>query len=382
MLVGVTGGIAAYKVAQLVRELKRSAAQVRVLMTPFAERFVGRLTFETLTGEKVYTDWEEDPLVHIRLARWADLFLIAPCTVNTLSKVALGIGDTLLTTTVLAYEGSLLIAPAANTVMYRNPAVQENLARLRERGVIVIEPETGVLACEEEGEGRLAEIHRIVDWLCYALTEKKLEGKRILVTCGSTREYIDPVRYISNDSSGEMGFSLARVARWMGARVKVIAGYTTAEEPPEVEIRRVKSAEDLLHAVLEELPETDVVLMNAAVSDFRPSKISSRKIKKSGSLTLELERTPDVLEELGGRKGSRILVGFALESEDLVENARQKLVRKNLDLVIANPPEVMGSREHRGYLITKKGEVEEFSFPTKLESARFILERVADLTAS
>ncbi len=377
ILIGVTGGIAAYKVAQLVRDLKKIGAEVRVLMTPFAERFVSRLTFETLSGNKVYTDWEDDPLLHIKLSRWADLFLIAPCTVNTLSKVALGIGDNLLTTTVLAYSGKLLIAPAANTAMYKNPAVQENLQRLRERGVILIEPEEGILACEEEGEGRLASGERLLDWLCYALYPKPLTGRKVLITCGATREYIDPIRFISNDSRGEMGFSLARVARWMGADVKVIAGYTTTEEPPEVEIRRVRDAEDMLKAVLGEFGKADVVIMNAAVGDFRPREVSERKIKKRERMVLELERNPDILEELGRRKAGQVLVGFSLESEDLIENAREKLRRKNLDMIVANPVEVMGSEHHRGYVITEKT-VQAFEYETKLESAEFILKRIAE----
>ncbi len=381
ILIGITGGIAAYKVAQLVRDLKKAGVKVRVLMTPFAEKFVGKLTFETLSGNKVYTNWEDDPLVHINLARWADLFLIAPCTVNTLSKIALGIGDNLLTTTVLAYSGKLLIAPAANTVMYKNPAVQENLQKLKNRGVIVIEPEWGVLACEEEGEGKLASNERLIDWIHYALFPKKLEGKKVLITCGSTREYIDPVRFISNDSSGEMGFSLARVVRWQGADVKVVAGFTVASEPSEVDIKRVRTSEEMMKAVLEEFESSDVVIMNAAVADYRPAEISKHKIKKTEKLTLELEKTQDILEELGKRKTHQVLIGFALESENLVENAKEKLKRKNLDIIIANPVDVMGSKYHRGYLITKD-KVKEFEFQTKIESAQFIVDEVADLISS
>ncbi len=350
-------------------------------MTPFARRFVGELSFETLSGNKVFIDWSEEPLAHINLARWAEVFLIAPCTVNTLSKLALGIGDNLLTTTALAYNGKLLIAPAANTVMYKNPAVQENLRKLKERGVIVIEPEWGVLACEEEGEGKLASEDRLLDWVCYALNDKPLKGKRVLITCGATREYIDPVRFISNDSSGEMGFSLARVARWLGAEVKVIAGFTTAKEPPEVEIERVKTTEEMLKAVLREFESADVVIMNSAVADYRPKEVKEQKIKKKETLTLELVKTPDILEELGRRKKGQFLVGFALESEKLVENAREKLRRKNLDMIIANPVEVISAGHHRGYLITERGE-EEFVFDTKLESAKFIMDRVAELTSS
>jgi len=377
----VSGGIAAYKAALLLRELRKLGAQVKVVMTPFSTEFVGVLTFQTLSGNKVFVDWSDDPLAHINLARWADLFLIAPCTVNTLSKVALGIGDNLLTTTALAYKGPILLAPAANTVMYRNPAVQENIARLRDRGVLIVEPEWGLLACEEEGEGKLASERRIVDWVLWSLHPKPLEGKRVLVTCGGTREYIDPVRFISNDSSGEMGFSIARVARWFGGDVKVVAGFTTAEEPPEVSVIRVRTGEEMLREVLKWFEGSDIVVMNAAVADYRPKSVSERKIKKTESMNLELERVPDILEELGKRKKDQLLVGFALESENLVENAREKLRRKNLDIIVANPVEVMGAYYHKGYLITKDS-LEEFEFDSKIESAYYIMEKVIELRSS
>ncbi len=376
VLIGITGGIAVYKVAQLVRELRKFGAQVKVIMTSFAQRFVSKLTFETLSMNKVYSDWEEDPLAHINLARWAQVFLIAPCTVNTLSKIALGIGDNLLTTTVLAYRGKLLIAPAANTVMYKNPAVQENLRKLSERGAIIIEPEWGVLACDEEGEGKLANIERLIDWIVWAIYPKKLEGKKILVTCGATREYIDPVRFISNDSSGEMGFSLARVARWMGAQVKVIAGFTTAKEPPEIRITRVKTTQDMRKEVLNLYDEMEIVIMNSAVADYRPKRSFDKKLKKQDSFVLELEKNPDILKELGTKKENQVLIGFALESNDILENGRKKLEEKNLDAIVANPVDVMGSSHHRGLFITRTG-VKEFSFRTKLESAEFILNEVA-----
>ncbi len=380
VLLGVTGGIAAYKSAQMVRELKKAGAEVKVLVTPFALEFVGSLTFETLSGNKVFVDWSEDPLAHINLARWAEVFLIAPCTVNTLSKLALGIGDNLLTTTALAYNGKLMIAPAANTVMYKNPAVQENLRKLKERGVIVIEPEWGVLACEEEGEGKLASEERLLDWVCYAIKDKPLKGKRVLITCGATREYIDPVRFISNDSSGEMGFSLARVARWLGAEVKVIAGLTTAEEPPEVDIERVKTTEDMLNAVLKEFENTDVVIMNSAVADYRPKEFKDKKIKKKETLTLELVKTSDILEELGRRKKGQLLVGFALETDNILQNAREKLRRKNLDMIVANPASAMGSESYQGWMITEDSE-EEIPPTSKLKASEKILKRVVEMLA-
>jgi len=380
VLIGVTGGIAAYKVAYLVRELKRSGACVRVVMTPFAQNFISSLTFEVLSGEKVYVDWSEDPLAHINLARWAEVFLIAPCTVNTLSKLAMGIGDNLLTATALAWEGTMLVAPAANTVMYKNPAAVENISRLKKMGVHIIEPEWGRLACEEEGEGKLADLQRLIDWVCFALSPKPLSGKRVLITCGSTREPIDPVRFISNHSSGEMGFALARVSRWMGAKVKVIAGFTTAEEPPEIQVEKVSTAEEMLNAVLSELSSADVVIMNAAVSDYRPKEVASGKMKKKDMLTLELEKTPDILKTVGERKGDRFVVGFALESEDLLQGGKEKLKEKGADMIVANPLDVMGAKHHRGYLITDE-KVEEFEFEDKLASAFWIMDRIAQLTS-
>ncbi|AAC06944.1 bifunctional phosphopantothenoylcysteine decarboxylase/phosphopantothenate--cysteine ligase CoaBC [Aquifex aeolicus] len=375
ILIGVCGGIASYKVCELVRELKRKGHSVKTILTPFAEKFMSPLTFQTLSGNKAYTDkdWEEEPLAHINLARWADVFLIAPATANTIAKIANGISDNLLTTTILAYGKPLLVAPAMNTVMYKSPSTQENLKKLKEWGHVIIEPEFGVLACKEVGEGKLASIDRLIDWIYYVSEEKPLKGKKVLITCGATKEFIDPVRFISNYSSGEMGFSLARIFRWKGAEVKVIAGTTTAKEPPEVEIIRVQTTEEMREKVLEHYDWADIVVMNAAVADFKPSKVSKEKIKKRDKILLELVKNPDILEELGRKKGYKILVGFALESDNLLEYAREKLERKNLDLIVANPVKVMGKKEHEGYLITKD-QIVELPKGSKLENARFIVE--------
>jgi len=375
ILVGVCGGIASYKVCELVRELKKQGHEVKTILTPFAEKFVSPLTFHTLSGNKAYTDktWEEEPLAHINLARWADVFLVAPATANTIAKIANGISDNLLTTTVLAYGKPLLIAPAMNTVMYKSPTTQENIRKLKNYGHVIIEPEFGVLACEEVGEGKLASVERIIDWIHYISEEKSLKGKRVLITCGATKEFIDPVRFISNFSSGEMGFSLARVCRWKGAEVKVIAGSTTAKEPPEVEIVRVQTTEEMRDKVIENFNWADLVIMNAAVADFKPLQKSEGKIKKKERITLELVKNPDILEELGKMKGNKILVGFALESENLVDYAREKLKRKNLDAIVANPVKVMGGKDYEGYVITKD-KVLELPRGSKLESAKYIVE--------
>jgi phosphopantothenoylcysteine decarboxylase/phosphopantothenate--cysteine ligase len=379
VLIGTTGGIAVYKIAQLVRELRKEGFNIKLIMTPFSTKFITPLTFRTLSGNRVFSDteWETEPLAHIELARWADTFLIAPCTVNTLSKLACAIADNLLTTTALAYPEPILIAPAANTVMYKNRAVQENISRLKEKGHIIIEPEFGVLACEEVGEGKLASIDRLKDWILFSLEEKPLRGKRVLITCGATREYIDPVRFISNDASGELGFALARVSRWWGAQVKVVAGFTTAEEPPEVDIFRVKSVEDMYRTTKELFKWADILIMNAAVSDFIPERVSERKIKKKKELTLKLVKGVDILGELGKLKGDKFLVGFALETENLIENAKEKLSSKNLDMIVANPWTAIGSKKHEGWIITKKG-IEPFEAESKLTSARRILKRVCD----
>lgn len=380
ILLGVSSSIALYKACELVRGLVKSGHEVRVVMSPFSERFISRLTFEALSGNKAYVDWEDDPLLHINLPRWSDLFLIAPCSINTLSKIALGIGDNLLTACALSHRGKLMLAPAGNVEMYKNPAVQENLERLRRRGVLIIEPEEGLLLCKEEGQGRLASVERILDWVEYAIRPKPLSGKKVLLTTGSTREFIDSVRFISNLSSGYMGFSLARVFRWYGAQVKVVAGFTIAEEPPEVELIRVVSAREMFEAVMNLREWADIIVMNAAVADYRPAKTHAGKLKKQERLTLELVKNPDILLELGKTKGDRVLVGFALEEKQkLKENALKKLYEKNLDLLVANPLEVMGATHFEGMLLFKSGRVLELRASTKLEAAELIVKQLVEM---
>ncbi|MCS6958092.1 MAG: bifunctional phosphopantothenoylcysteine decarboxylase/phosphopantothenate--cysteine ligase CoaBC [Aquificaceae bacterium] len=374
ILLGVSSSIAIYKACELVRELKKTGHEVKVVLSPFSERFVSKLTFQALSGSKAYVEWEDDPLLHINLPRWSDLFLIAPCSINTLSKITLGIGDNLLTTCALSHKGTLMLAPAGNVEMYKNPAVQRNIKELKDRGVIVIEPEEGKLLCEEEGQGRLASVERILDWVDYALRPKPLEGKRVLITVGATREFIDGVRFISNLSSGLLGYSLARAFRWYGAQVKVIAGFTTAKEPPEVEIIRVVSGMEMYQKVMELKDWAHIVVMNAAVADYRPSETYIGKLKKQEKLTLELVKNPDILQELGNSKEKRLLIGFALEEEkDLLKNAVEKLQRKNLDAIVANPLQAMGSQEYYGKLIFKHGEVFEIRAEDKLKSAEAIV---------
>ncbi len=379
ILLGVTGSIAVYKVADLVRILKKKKFNVRVILTPFAERFVGRLTWDTLTGFRSMVDWSEDPLAHINLARWANVFIIAPCSLNTISKIALGIADNLLTSTFLAYDKPVLISPVANPVMYSKSVIREHIKRLKESGHLIIEPDYGIMACEEEGMGKLPEVERLEDWIYYMLYPKKLEGKKVLITCGATREYMDKVRFISNDSSGETGFSLARMFRWYGADVRVIAGFTTAKEPYEVYIERVISSKDMFEAVKRHVEWADIIVMNAAVSDFRPIHKSEGKVKKEEiGDCIKVELTEDILEYLGRVKGDKLLIGFALESENLISKAKEKLKVKGADFIIVNPSEVMGSDAYEGYIVDGKGIVLEIKEDNKLSSAEKIVEFIAN----
>ncbi len=383
ILLGICSSVAIHKACELVRELKHRNHQVRIVLTPTAEKFITRLTFSSLSGNKAYSDWdEEDPFLHITLPRWCDLFLIAPCSINTLSKIANGIGDNLLTNCVLAHRGRLMLAPACNVEMWQNPAVQENIAKLKERGIVIIEPEEGKLACEEEGKGRLASLERILDWVEWGVRAKPLEGKRVLLTVGATREFIDDVRFISNLSTGKTGFAIARVLRWYGADVKLIVAYTEEKPPVEIPFVRVSSAKEMLEAVLSGVKDADLLVMNSAVSDYRPSERVEGKLKKNQDvLNLKLVRNPDLLEEVSSLKLKGLkVVGFALEEEQfLLERGLEKLKRKNLDLLVANPVGTMGKEDHRGYLIFKDGSVIPFFFPDKLSFAEFLAEHISKL---
>ncbi|CAG5085660.1 CoaBC [Thermobacillus xylanilyticus] len=349
IVVGVTGGIAAYKAAALVSRLTQRGADVRVIMTESAAKFVAPLTFQTLSRNPVYTDTfdERDPAVvsHIDLADHADLFIVAPATANIIAKMAHGLADDMLSTTLLATTAPILVAPAMNVHMYAHPAVQANLRLLAERGVRFVEPGTGQLACGYVGKGRLAEPETIADTAEALLAEMAREaagghplaGRRVIVTAGGTVERIDPVRYITNDSSGKMGIAIAEAARDLGADVTLIAARVTAELPAGVEVVRVESAEDMLRAVMERFDEADVVVKAAAVADYRPAvRRTSKMKKKEDRLTLELEKTPDILAEAGRRKTKQLLIGFAAETDDLEANAMDKLRRKNCDLIVAN----------------------------------------------
>jgi phosphopantothenoylcysteine decarboxylase/phosphopantothenate--cysteine ligase len=341
VVVAMSGGIACYKACEVVRLLARAGATVRVIMTAGARQFVTPLTLQTLSGHPVATDTfsltQESEIGHIRLADTAEVILIAPATANVIAKLASGIADDLLTTVMLATRARVVVAPAMNVHMWEHPAVRENLARLTARGARVVGPASGSLACGYEGPGRLAEPADIVEEAYAALSPQDLARERVLVSAGPTQEPVDPVRYLSNRSSGKMGYALARVARRRGADVTLVSGPSAEAPPPGVRVVPVTTAREMARAVEADFPQATVVVMTAAVADYRPRRPLARKLKKSaGSLTLELEPTADILASLGARKGGRLLVGFAAETHALVAEARRKLRAKHCDLIVAN----------------------------------------------
>jgi phosphopantothenoylcysteine decarboxylase/phosphopantothenate--cysteine ligase len=341
VVVGLSGGIACYKAAELVRALVREGAVVRVMMTAAAQEFITPLTLQTLSGQPVATNTfdltQESQIGHIQLADAADVVVIAPATANVIGKIASGIGDDVLTTVLLATRAPVVLAPAMNVNMYENPIVQGNLSRLRAGGFHIVEPGEGFLACGWEGKGRLADLDVVLAETERALSPQDLCGERVLVTAGPNREPIDPVRFISNRSTGKMGFAVAAAAWRRGAEVVLVAGPTTLPTPHGVRRCDVTSAEEMRQAVAAEFATASVLFMAAAVADYRPARVAQEKLKKgSGRLVLELERTVDILAELAPRKGERFVVGFAAETEQVITNAERKLEEKNLDLIVAN----------------------------------------------
>ena len=389
VIVGVSGGIAAYKAAELVRLFVRADVHTRVAMTSNATRFVGPLTFEALSGNRVIWDMfhqEGTALDHITWGQETDLIIIAPATANLIAKLAHGIGDDFLSTMVLAATARILVCPSMNSQMFMNPSVQDNLRLLRERAMTVMEPGEGSLACHTEGPGRLPEPEEIIEVARGLMTHQDLSGLKILVTAGPTVEPMDPVRYITNRSTGKMGYALARAGCQRGASVVLVSGPTSLKPPSGVAFCGVKTAAEMRKAVLENCSECDMIIKAAAVSDYRPRQSAQQKIKKGGdSLSLEMVKTPDILAELGGsRKGSPfILVGFAAETEDLLSNAKEKLSAKGLDMIVANDV----SRNDAGFetdtnkvkMIYKDGQVEDSPLMSKDEVAHLILDRVKAL---
>lgn len=344
VLLCVSGGIAAYKAVQLTSKLTQNGFDVKVMMTGNATKFVTPLSFQAISRNDVYTDTfdEKDPakIAHIDLADWPDVIIIAPATANIIGKLANGIADDMVSTTLLATEKPVFIAPAMNVHMYNHPVVQENIARLKSFGYHFIEPSEGYLACGYVGKGRLEEPEIIVEHVKTFFVQNKqqfLRGKTVLISAGPTREKIDPVRYLSNYSSGKMGYAIAEVAQHLGANVILISGPVSMKPPVGVQIIRVESAEEMYEAVLQYFDEADIVIKSAAVSDYRPKKILQQKMKKqSQELVIELERTVDILAELGKRKKAQFLIGFAAETNHVEEYAKQKLLSKNADMIVAN----------------------------------------------
>lgn len=385
ILIGVTGSVAAFKVAGWVSTLAKAEARVSVIMTESATRFVTPLTFSALSGEKTYTDMFDgecgESMAHINLGREADIIIIAPATAQTIARLANGMASDLLSTTVLASRAPVFICPAMNSRMFSHAATQRNIERLKTYGYTVIDPESGMMACKEEGQGRLPEWDQVEEIFKRALSRQDLSGQTVLVTAGPTREPIDPARFLSNRSSGKMGYALARAAYRRGARVILVAGPTALAAPAGVERVNVQTAQEMYDAVMEYAESADVVIKSAAVADYRAKTVSREKIKKEqiGSC-LELERNPDILKELGRRKKpGQILVGFAAESSALEEEGRKKLIAKNLDMIAVNNinSDSTGFEvDNNQVLLLSLESAESLPFTSKDHTADLLLDRV------
>jgi phosphopantothenoylcysteine decarboxylase / phosphopantothenate---cysteine ligase len=397
VVLGVGGGIAAYKAAELARTLQQRGHQIQVVMTRSAEEFVRPLTFAALTGRKVITglfsqasadETLSSAVEHIAVANDNDLLLAAPATADIIAKFAHGLADDFLSTLYLAFTGRVVVAPAMNTAMWEHPATQANLETVRGRGCSIIDPDEGWLACGTIGAGRLADPERIadhIDLLIYTKTD--FAGECVLVTAGPTQEFIDPVRYISNRSSGKMGYAIAEVAAKRGARVVLISGPVNIPAPSGVELVSVRTAQEMRKAVLEHLAESTIIIKSAAVADYYVSQVPKQKLKKTATrLSLELDPTPDILAEIGQRKDDRLLIGFAAETQNLLEEARRKMVSKQCDMVVANLVNQDGlgfeSERNEVEIITRSGQIVHAGPADKKEIAERILDQVATLRLS
>ena len=390
---GVTGGIAAYKAAEVVRLLEDRGIRVQVIMTRAAQEFIKPLTFAALSGEKVITSMfasgeEQEPNIdsaieHIAVAQSIDALVVAPATADVMAHFAQGIATDFLTTLYLATTAPVVVAPAMNVNMWNHPATQRNLEVLRQRGVKIVEPGSGYLACGMVGQGRLADNEAIVAAVVEALdATPDFRGETVLITAGPTREKIDPVRYLTNRSSGRMGYALAEAALRRGARVLLVSGPTALTPPAAAEVTRIESTDQMHHAVMSFLPRASIVIKTAAVADYRPKTAADQKIKRTGPMTLELEATPDILKEISARKTGQIVIGFAAETENVLENARQKLVTKNLDAVVVNDVSREGvgfDSDRNAVTIITRDEVVEVPETTKWEVAQRVLDQIVKL---
>ena len=388
VVLGVTGGIAAYKIANLASMLVKQHANVRVIMTQNATNFITPTTFETLTGKKCLVDTFdrnfEFQVEHVSLAKQADIFMIAPATANVIAKVAHGLADDMLTTTFLACRSPKYIVPAMNTQMYENPITQDNLNICRKYGMYVIEPASGYLACGDTGAGKMPEPETLFEYILQELAcEKDLAGKKVLVTAGPTREAIDPVRYITNHSTGKMGYAIARAAARRGAEVTLVSGPVNLKAPLGVRLVPVISAKDMFDAVTSVSAEQDAIIKAAAVADYRPAVVGAEKTKKSdGNMNIELERTDDILAWLGAhRREGQVLCGFSMETQNMLENSRAKLAKKNVDMIVANSLRTagagFGTDTNLVTVITKDG-AEELELMSKDQVAHELLNRIFD----
>ena len=386
IVLGVTGGIAVYKAVDLVSRLRKQGCQVRVVMTEHAQQFVTPLTFKEISGNQVavsmWSSNQEFNVEHIALANWADAFVVAPATANIIAKMAYGLADDLLSTTLLAAQAPIVVCPAMNTGMYENAATQENIAKLQGRGVTVMPPAVGKLACGTSGAGRLPEPQEIVEFLSafFAKREGDLCGLKVLVTAAGTREPIDPVRFVGNRSSGKMGYAVAQMAAERGAEVLLVSGPSALAIPANVKAIKVETTNEMLEACLEAYEAADIVIKAAAVADYRPRDVADQKIKKKtdDALTVVMDKNPDILKTLGAQKTHQVLVGFAAETQNLLENARDKVVKKNLDMIVANDVTAAGAGFNADTNIVKflfaNGEVRSLEQMPKVDVANCILD--------
>lgn len=391
IVLGVTGGIAVYKAVDLVSRLRKQGAEVRVIMTEHAQKFVTPLTFKEISGNKVATSmWESNQefnVEHIALANWADAFLVAPATANILAKMACGIADDLLSTTLLAAQAPIIVCPAMNTGMYENPITQDNIKKLADFGVTVMPPAVGVLACGTSGAGRLPEPQQIVEFVSafFAKREGDLRGLKVLVTAAGTREPIDPVRFVGNRSSGKMGYAVAQMAAERGAEVLLISGPSALPIPANVKAVKVETTNEMLEACLAAYDKVDIVIKAAAVADYRPRDVADQKIKKKtdDALTVVMDKNPDILKTLGSKKTHQVLIGFAAETQNLLANASEKIIKKNLDMIVANDVTAAGAGFNTDTNIVKllypSGEVLALEQMPKVAVANVILDQALKL---
>lgn len=388
VVIGVTGSIAAYKIATLCSMLKKRGANTTVIMTKNALNFINPITFETLTGNKCLVDtfdrnFQYD-VEHVELAKAADVFLIAPASANVIAKAANGLADDMLTTTFLATACAKLVSPAMNTRMYNNQITQDNMAKLEHYGIKVIKPATGYLACGDVGEGKMPEPEELLEHIIYAITEKDLVGKKILVTSGGTKEKLDPVRFITNNSTGKMGFAIARAAYLRGAEVTLVYGNVSVPVPIGPKAVKIDSAADMAEAIKEVYKEQDIIIKAAAVADYTPETVSSEKVKKSDDdMSLPLKRTEDILGFLGkNRRNGQVLCGFSMETEHMLENSQKKLEKKNVDMIVANNVKVSGAgfgTDTNVVTFITKELVEELPIMSKDDVANRLLDRLVKI---